>query len=87
MTTLTEADAESAALDWLATLGWETAVEPWLRDALLQLTSNPLPLSGWPALAGRWHMGRISPRIRQERNGATTGRWSWALGCRIPQPI
>ena len=35
MTTLSEADVESAALGWLATLVWETAVEPWLRDALL----------------------------------------------------
>jgi type I restriction enzyme R subunit len=28
MTTLTEADVESAALDWLATIGWQTAHGP-----------------------------------------------------------
>ena len=35
MTTLTGADAETAVLEWLAALGWEEAVERWLRDALL----------------------------------------------------
>ena len=41
MTTLTEADAESAALEWLAALVRAAAVERWLRDALL-----PRPVSG-----------------------------------------
>ena len=49
MTTLTEADVEQAALDWLAALGWQTAHGPDIaldtpstdRDALL-----PKPVSG-----------------------------------------
>ena len=28
MTTITEADVEQAALDWLATLGWQVAYGP-----------------------------------------------------------
>jgi type I restriction enzyme R subunit len=43
MTTITEADVESTALDWLATIGWQTAHGPDIapdtpsseRDALL----------------------------------------------------
>ena len=35
MTTLTEADLESAALEWLAALIRDAAVERRLRDALL----------------------------------------------------
>lgn len=55
MTTLTEADVEQAALDWLATVGWDVARGPDIapytlgtrRDALLpKLVSGEMRVGG-----------------------------------------
>ena len=35
MTTLTEANVEQTAIDWLCELGWQVVLERRLRDALL----------------------------------------------------
>ena len=47
MTSITEADVESAAMEWLSNLGWETAYGPDITPELPPRSGTTMPRSSW----------------------------------------
>ena len=68
MTTLTEADVEDAALEWLATLGWQTVHGPDIAPGRARPGRGPSCRSGTEPR----HRGRYPP-VRWVRGGAEFG--------------